>query len=137
MSRAVLTLAGWAVFACLSNLEIRAADPPVIKVAEVAQHVDKEATVELVVQSSRLLDTRAFCFLNSEKEFDDKDNFTVAIRGAALDEFAAKEIKDPAEYYRGKTIRVTGKITLYKERPQIVVEGPKQIVVIGKLELKR
>ena len=104
--------------------------PPVTPLAEAARQVDKEVTVELRVASSRKLSSGQFCFLNSEKDFSSRDNFTIAIRGAALEKFAEAGIEKPEEHYRDKTIRVTGKVSLYRERPQILVDDPKQIVVV-------
>lgn len=106
------------------------AEPPLVSLAEAGQHVGEEVAIELVVASSRLLTSGKFCFLNSKKNFSDKDNFTVAIRGAALPKFAEKEIADPAQHFLEKTIRVTGKVSLHQDRPQIIVDRPEQIVVI-------
>lgn len=103
--------------------------PKITPLAEAARRVDQEVTVELRVASSRRLDSGQFCFLNSEKDFSSPDNFTIAIRGAALKKFAAAGIEKPEEHYRDKTIRVTGKVSLYRERPQILVDDPKQIVL--------
>ena len=110
-------------------------DAKVLPVAEAKDHVDKEITVEIVVKSSRLLDSGAFCFLNSEKSYQEKANFTIAIPGEALPKFAALGVKDPASHFQGQTIRVTGKVSLHKDRPQIVVNDPKQILLVAKLVL--
>src|SRR5262249_26555960 len=47
----------------------------------------------------------------------------------ALKKFQEAKIEDPAVHFKGKTIVVTGKVTLYREKPQIAVEGPDQIQV--------
>jgi hypothetical protein len=109
---------------------LQAADPPEVPLADVAKHVDKEATVEFVVQSGRLLESGKFCFLNSKKSFNDKDNFTAAITADALAKYAEQGVKDPSEKFQGKTVRVTGKISLHREKPQIVVDKPSQIVTV-------
>ena len=36
----------------------------------------------------------------------------------------------PEKYYLNKTVRVRGKIKMYKGRPEIIVESPRQIEVI-------
>jgi len=41
-------------------------------------------------------------------------------------------IDDPASYFRGKNIRVTGVVTLKENRPQIEVDDPRQIEVVEK-----
>ncbi len=109
-------------------------DAKVISVAEAMHQVDKDVAVEMTVKSSRLLDSGAFCFLNSAKSFQEKSNFTIAIPGDALPKFADLGIDDPAVHFQDKTIRVFGKVTLYKDRPQILVNDPKRIVVITKIE---
>jgi DNA/RNA endonuclease YhcR with UshA esterase domain len=38
-------------------------------------------------------------------------------------------IEDPAAHFKGKTIRVTGRIDLHREQPQIKVTLPEQIEV--------
>jgi micrococcal nuclease len=39
---------------------------------------------------------------------------------------------DPAEYYKGKEVRVTGVIKMYQGSPEIIVESPSQIEVAYK-----
>jgi DNA/RNA endonuclease YhcR with UshA esterase domain len=114
----------------------QAADPPVVPLAEAGKHVDKEVTVQFVVQSARLLESGKFCFLNSKKNFTDQDNFTAAIDAEALAKFAENGVKDPSEHFQGQTIRVTGKVSLHREKPQIIVEKPGQIVIVVMLKGK-
>src|SRR6516165_1528303 len=59
--------------------------------------------------------------------------------GPGLDEdyhakakFKKVSIDDPASYFRGKTIRVTGVVTLKENRPHIEVDEPRQIEVVEK-----
>jgi hypothetical protein len=111
-----------------------AAEPKEVPLAEAARHVGEEVIVEFEVQSSRLLDTGKFCFLNSERDFREKANFTIAISAAGLEKFAAAKIDDPAEHFAKKTIRVRGKVSLHQERPQIVVDDPRQISVVIRLK---
>ena len=121
-----------ALLLLFATTTLSAAEPPVVPLADVSKHIDKEATVEFVVQSARLLESGKFCFLNSKKSFTDKDNFTVAINADALAKYAEQDVKDPAEHFQGKTIRARGKISLHREKPQILVEKPEQIVIIIK-----
>ena len=67
------------------------------------------------------------CYLNSRKDFRDDENFTVVIFSEGLESFADAGIADPAKQFRGKTIRVTGTVELYKDKPQIKVERADQI----------
>jgi DNA/RNA endonuclease YhcR with UshA esterase domain len=127
-STMAMMVVGWAMLV---------APPPVVPLDEVGKHVGKEVTVELVVASSRLLESGAFCFLNSRKHHTDKDNFTVAIDAEGLSQFAEEKIEDPAERFQGKTIRVTGKVSVHRDRPQIVVDDPRQIVIVVVIKEKR
>ena len=72
------------------------------------------------------------CFLNSEADFKDAKNFTVFIDKEALAKFKEAKIDDPAAHFKGKAIKVTGKVTLYHERPEIKVGGPDDVKVVKK-----
>ncbi|MCA9030810.1 MAG: hypothetical protein KDA66_08380, partial [Planctomycetaceae bacterium] len=55
-----------------------------------AARAGEKATIEMRVESSRLLADRAepVCFLNSQKNYRDSRNFTVVIFSKALKKFA-------------------------------------------------
>ena len=40
-------------------------------------------------------------------------------------------IDDPAGHFKGKTIRVTGLVTVKDNQPQIEVDDPQQIELVG------
>ena len=63
-------------------------------------------------------------FLNLDEPYPDQI-FTVVIWGSDRVKFP----EPPEKFYRGKTICVTGEITSYQGKPQIVVKDPKQIVL--------
>jgi hypothetical protein len=63
-------------------------------------------------------------FLNLDEPYPNQI-FTVVIWGSDRVKFQ----ESPEKFYRGKTICITGKITSYRGKPQIVVKDPKQIVV--------
>jgi hypothetical protein len=50
----------------------------------------------------------------------------------ALEKFAKAKIEDFDAHYKGKTVRVTGTVTLYRDKPQTKVEDPDQIKIINK-----
>jgi DNA/RNA endonuclease YhcR with UshA esterase domain len=108
-----------------------AADPPAkpITPAEAAKKVNEKVTVEMEVKSTGGKEVN---FLNSESDFKDAKNFTIFIPEAALETFKKAKIDDPKTYYKGKTVRVTGTVTLYREKPQIKVEDAVQIEVVEK-----
>jgi DNA/RNA endonuclease YhcR with UshA esterase domain len=80
------------------------------------------------VKSAALQD--AVCFLNSEEDFKGPKNFTVFIDKRALAKFKEAKIENPAAYFKGKTVQVKGKVTLYRDRPEIKVSSPDAIKVV-------
>jgi DNA/RNA endonuclease YhcR with UshA esterase domain len=104
--------------------------PKPIPPAEAAKKVNEKCTVDWKVQSTGK--TRTLVFLNSEENYRDAKNFTVVLFEKAIAGLKKNQIDDPAAYYKGKTIRVTGTVTLYNDRPQIKVEDPQQIRVVEK-----
>jgi len=97
--------------------------------AEAAKHVNEKCTVELEVKSSAKA-RNGMVFLNSESNYRDGKNFTVVIEKKDLEKFKKAEIADPAAHYKGKTVHVTGTVSLYQNRPQLKVEDPAQIKVV-------
>ncbi|NBV47088.1 MAG: hypothetical protein EBR86_15995, partial [Planctomycetia bacterium] len=94
-----------------------------------AAHVGKWCVVTMKVEGSRLMADVGRCYLNSRKDHRDKDNFTAVIFRQGLEKFAKADVPDPAAHFLGKTVRVTGTVELYKEKPQIKVELVDQIEV--------
>ena len=108
-----------------------AADPQgtAISPAEAAKKVNEKVTVEMEVKSTGGKDN---WYLNSEVSFKDDKNFTVMIPKDSVEKFKKNKIDDPDVTYKGKTIKVTGTVTLYREKPQIKVEDPDQIKIVTK-----
>jgi DNA/RNA endonuclease YhcR with UshA esterase domain len=98
--------------------------------AEAAKKVNEEVTLQMEVKSANL--RQEVCFLNSEEDYKDAKNFTVFIDKDALAKFKEAKIEDPAAHFKGKTVQVKGKVTLYRERPEIKVSGPDDIKVVEK-----
>lgn len=97
--------------------------------AEAAKKLEMKVTVELEVKSTGGNNNN---YLNSHADFKDAANFTIFIPKAALAKFAAAKVDKPFEYYKGRTIQVTGTVTLFEQKPQIKVEDPAQIKVVEK-----
>jgi DNA/RNA endonuclease YhcR with UshA esterase domain len=96
--------------------------------AEAAKLVNKKCIVVMEVGSTGK--TGKLIFLNSEKNFRDKKNFTVVIEKKTLAKFKKAKIEDPADHFKGKKVQVTGTVTLYNDKPQIKVDDPGQIKVV-------
>ena len=98
--------------------------------AEAAKKVNEKLTVEMEVKSTGGRSNR---YLNSEPDYKSADNFTIYIAKEVLPKFKEAKIDDPTDYYKGKTIRVTGTVTVYEDKPRIEVAGPDQITVVEKM----
>ncbi len=105
---------------------------------EAGQKFDQTVTVQLQVRSSGGNRNR---YLNSAASYESASNFTIFISEATVKKFAEVKIERPEEYFYGKTVRVTGKVTPFRlrllgqesQRPQIAVTDPTQIKVIENL----
>ena len=121
-----------AILGSLLWLPLAAAEdqPKPIGPADAAKKVNEEVTLQMEVKSAALRE--GVCFLNSEENFRDAKNFTVFIDKAALAKFKEAKVEDPAAHFKGKTVQVKGKVTLYRDRPEIKVNGPDAIGVVEK-----
>jgi hypothetical protein len=98
--------------------------------AEAAKHVNRKVTVELKVRGTGASKGGGLVFLNSLADRTLEGNFTVVLDKAALALLKGAGVESPQAYYDGKTLRVTGTLTLFREQPQIVVIDPAQIAVV-------
>lgn len=91
-----------------------------VSIKEVVNHVGKEVTLCDSVHSARSMESLSL--LNLGGKFP-KEVITVVVFKSDRDKFE----KEPVTLFENKRICVTGKVTLYKEKLQIVVNDPKQI----------
>ena len=110
-----------ALFVCtLAALAIAQA-PATYTAAEAAKHVGEIATVtdrvDGVHQSSK-----GNIFLNMGGKYPNQA-FTAFIPSSSAGQFS-----NPQQY-EGRTVSVSGKISLYKGKPEIIVNSPSQITV--------
>src|SRR4051812_25142150 len=93
--------------------------PPVYMAVEAAKHVGETAAVtdrvDGVHQSGK-----GNIFLNMGGKYPNQA-FTAFIPSGSAAQFAN------AQQYEGKTVSVSGKIQLYKGKPEIIVNSPSQI----------
>ena len=101
----------------------------VIPAAEIRQHIGKECTALMTVKSSKNAGPKRVYFLDSEEDYHDEKNLAIVISYDHAAKFQAAGIDDPADYYMGKKIRVTGKVIEEDDQVRIRVEDPKQIKV--------
>jgi DNA/RNA endonuclease YhcR with UshA esterase domain len=102
------------------------APSPRIASADAQQHVGENATVCGPVVSARYFNSAPNnpTLLNFDRPYPNH-TFTVVIPGSARARFN----EAPETMFRGKTVCVTGLVTVYKGKPEIVVVAPSQIVV--------
>ena len=100
--------------------------------AEAAKRVNEKVTLEMKVQNTGKTRDDSRVFLNSS-DFRNPENFTVVLDMRKVAEgLKAAGVADPQAYYRGKTVRVTGTVSVFRDSPQIVVEDAGQITVAEK-----
>jgi hypothetical protein len=103
------------------------AGPP-ISPEEALKRVDQKVTVLMQVKSTGGNTAR---FLNSQSDFRDDKNFAVFIPHLALTSFKEAGVADPGQYYKGKTILVTGTVVMSQGRPVLRADNADQIKLVN------
>jgi DNA/RNA endonuclease YhcR with UshA esterase domain len=96
---------------------------------EAANRVNEQVTVEMLVKAAKNCPHCSQIFLDSEEDHHDPNNLAVAVTETGAARFRGARFDDPALHFKGKTIRVTGVVTLKDNRPRIEVDDPGQIEV--------
>ena len=65
--------------------------------------------------------------LNSDKDFGSDRNFTVVVNEKAMTGAFDKATYDT---FKGKTIRAKGKVTVFKDAPQIQIDDAKALEIV-------
>ncbi len=97
-------------------------DSGIISWAVADEHVGEMATVEGVIV--RTYQSENVLFLNFHEDY--RNTFTAAIFVTELGRFP----ENAKDYYRGKTVRVSGVIKSYRGTPEMVVKSPEQIEIV-------
>jgi hypothetical protein len=103
---------------------------PVITPADVAKHVDKKCVVVMDIKSIGKSSDGKLFYLNSEADYKDKANFGVVIDMKIVEKLKEAKIPDLRAHFLNTKVRVTGTITLYKERPQLRLDEAEHIQVV-------
>lgn len=128
LSAAVLVLI-WMSFALVGD----AKDPKPLSPEEAGKHVGEEATFEMVVKASKdRLARRKEIYLDSTEDHTDPKNLAAVVTVDGATKFKETGIDDPAGYFKGKTIRVSGTVTLKNGEPRIEVNDATQIKIVQK-----
>jgi DNA/RNA endonuclease YhcR with UshA esterase domain len=99
---------------------------------EAGNRVNEQITVQMLVKAAKNCQRCSLMFLDSEEDHHDPKNLAVAVTETGKGKFKEAKIDDPAGYFKGKTIRVTGVVTVKGNQPQIEVGDPRQIEVVEK-----
>lgn len=97
---------------------------------EVANCVNEQVTVEMLVKAAKNCPHCSQIFLDSEEDHHDPDNLAVAVTETGKVRFKEIGIDDPSGHFKGKTIRVTGKVIVKDNQLQIEMDDPGQIEVV-------
>jgi endonuclease/exonuclease/phosphatase family metal-dependent hydrolase len=95
---------------------------PVVPFEQAGQHIDQECFVVGKVVLTKNIGT--MCFLNFHTDF--KNHFTAVVKKKDFDKFP----EPPENLYRGKNVKVFGRVIDYKGKPEIIVTSPEQITII-------
>ena len=104
--------------------------PQLVAAADANRHIDKRCTVEMKVRPSKDARPRREYYLESEEDFHDEKNFAVVISYDNAEEFKQVGIDNPADYYMGKKLRVTGKVIAENDQVRIRIDDPAKIKVV-------
>jgi DNA/RNA endonuclease YhcR with UshA esterase domain len=102
-----------------------------ISALEARARINERVTVEMPVKAAKNCQRCSLVFLDSEADHHDRKNFAVAVTEGGKARYKQLEIDDPAGHFKGKVIRVTGKVIVNDNQPQIEVDDPSQIAVVG------
>jgi len=107
------------LFAVMCAGSLIAQTPPSYTAAEAAKHVGKTATVTDRVDGVHQ-STKGHIFLNMGGKYPNQA-FTAFIPSSSATQFPQPQ------QYEGRTVSLSGKITLYHGKPEIIVTSPSQI----------
>lgn len=95
---------------------------PVVEWSKAADYYDREAIVYGRVVMTRNIGT--YAFLNFHRDY--RWHFTIVVQGKDFDAFPER----PELMYSDKLVAVRGKIIKYREKPEIVIESPTDMVIL-------
>ena len=93
--------------------------------------IKERVRVEMTVKAAKNCQRCSLMFLDSEEDHHDPKNFAVAVTEIGKGKFKEAKIDDPAGHFQGRTIRVTGVVTVKDNQPQIEVDDTGQIEVVA------
>ena len=98
-----------------------------INASEASKHVGESVSICDKVYSTKLIENSQMTLLNLGGYYPNQ-LLTIMIPGTDRNKFK----EHPEDYTKGKNVCVTGKVTMYRNKPEIVVNDPSQITIIIK-----
>jgi serine/threonine protein kinase len=95
---------------------------------EAGRKIDQRCTVQYMVKRAALSKNQKTLFLNSDTNYKTASNFTVVIHG--VDAEPNIDVAQLPAKFQGKTIRVSGLVTLFDGRPQIVAADTASVTIV-------
>jgi DNA/RNA endonuclease YhcR with UshA esterase domain len=118
-------------FAVMIPTVARADETKPLSAVVARKQIGKEITVRMTVKAAKdRLEKRGEIYLDAEEDFRDEKNFAVVITKAGAESLKAAGISDPADHFKGKTIRATGTVKEVDGVPRIEISDAKQIAVV-------
>jgi DNA/RNA endonuclease YhcR with UshA esterase domain len=105
----------------ITALRVSVADEPIVADTDAAAHVGQMVTVQGTV-ASVFVSQKGNKFLNFEQPYPNQ------VFSAVIFSNSAAQFGDISGY-QGKQVQVTGRVTLYKGKPEIIVKSPDQHIV--------
>jgi hypothetical protein len=98
-----------------------------VKIEDVRNHVGDSVIIRAKIYGGKYIQSvkGSPTFLNVGDEYPNAP-LTLVIWGDVRKQFKAA----PEELYQNRQVFITGKIALYKDKPEIVITNPKQIVEV-------
>ena len=95
----------------------------IIKIEDAKNHIGELVKICTKIYGGKFLEKDTLTLLNACGYYPDAP-LTIVIRAGAEKEFN----NNPVAYYKGMDVCITGKIELFKDKPQIVVTTKSQII---------
>jgi DNA/RNA endonuclease YhcR with UshA esterase domain len=110
---------------------IAGAEDKALTPVEARKEVGKKITVEMTVQAAKdRLDKRGEIYLDSEMDFHDEKNFAVIITKNGAASLKRAGIDAPADHFKGKKIRASGRVKEVDKVPRIEIDKAEQIKLL-------
>lgn len=116
-----LLLLAWTVSPALAD---DTNTPALLKIgtADAAKHYDE--TLIVTGQVAQITIRPGIVFINLDRPYPDSP-FTAVIRGSATNQFSN------VKALRGKSVEISGKVTNYHDRPEILLTHSNQVTVVS------